>query len=281
MTDCGPKPHKCDSGCGGPCGGGCGCGGCGCKKPPADPSPTRLRCRQKVRLQPGDRAITLDGGCACGSPEDLSKTWLFIRRRGQDPWLVKYPAWDVDEAGNTMFLFDDLFLAQPPGRYEAQLRLAITECESKVCDVFEIALPKDCGTSTVRPRAVASEPMCFPDAPCGVYPVYEEIQTFCGALCGVLERGVRTLPLCDADIAALCGVTLCAPVQLVISDGVRTEIVEFTACDGETVTVERAMAGTSQYRFPPGSTVKFEWTQDNVARALTPSQNCIGQWVLV
>jgi len=64
----------------------------------------------------------------------------------------------------------------------------------------------------------------------------------------------------------LCAITLCRPAQLVIVDGVHREIVEWR-CDAGEIVIERGKGGTTPQRFPAGSIVRFEWTEQNVVYA--------------
>lgn len=256
-TDCKPKCL---------CNGCRTCGSCGC----APPEPKRfLRCRVKVQLSASDRAITLPASCVCDDAEvDLSKLWLWVRRRGQSEWALRYPAWETDDYGGILFLFDDQLQRLPPGRYEGELRYRGCACET-----IELDLRRKCPPRVTRVETVREACMTFPSFQ-GGFPVFESVQGFTAELCGVLEKGVRSLPLCGADKTRLCAATLCKPVQLVLCDGVRTEIIEFSGCTDDQILVDRGMGGTTQRRFPPGTKVSFEWTEANIAGVMAPCGDC-------
>lgn len=213
---------------------------------------------------------------------NLPDLWLWIRRRGGDDWRVKYPAWDRDEFGGIEFLFDDLFFDLCYGRYEGELRYGGCPCGS-----IEIDYRKPCVSLRKPPQALPADRTAYPtEKPVGAYPMYDALSAFSTTLCGVLEKGVRDLPLSLDDREYLCGVILCCPVQLVLSDGVYSEVVEFSGCTSDRVEVARGMASTVQRRFAPGTKLYFAWTEQNTKSAtvgcggVSPSE-CTGDWVLI
>lgn len=240
------------------------CGSCGCRCAPTEKVATLLDCKLKIMLEPDAKGIVIPQTCGCGAAP-LTDLWLWVRRRGTSEWIVKYPAWDHDEFGDVVFLFDQYLTNQPPGRYEGELRTG-----KACCATIEFTKPKPCGKPPTRVLPLAASTQCYSNsAPEGDMGTFDCISTFCGSLCGVLERGVKSLPLCDDDLMKLCGITpLCCPAQLVITDGARSEVVLFSGCSNGQVLVDRAVDGGPQYRFPPGSTIKFEWTGANAQQAV-------------
>jgi hypothetical protein len=184
-----------------------------------------------------------------------------VRRRGTCEWVLSYPAWDLDDEGGIRFLLDAKFFDQKHGRYEAELLH-----DSEPCATIELDYRRNCPVSRPRPVAITRVEPCYPAAPEGVTPVFEQLYTFCTTLCGVLEKSSQVLPICDP--AALCDIVLCRPVQLALDDGVHHEIVEFSACSMGQVVVTRGVAGTVPQRFPAGARVMFVWTADNVTAAV-------------
>lgn len=195
------------------------------------------------------------------SDNGLDKPSLFIRRRGKDAWLFEYPAWDRD-GGRLEFRFDHQFLGAKPGRYEAELR---SGCD--VCHTVELVLVAPCNT---RPALVCPEPadriLLHTEKPEGLtVVVFESIQNFCATFCDTLEKDDDVLPLSAEDKAFLCEQVLCQAVELVVSDGFKTETVLFSGCEGGAPVVERCRAGSQLRRFPKGAKVCFSWTAYNVA----------------
>lgn len=275
---CAPEtPPPAETGCESECTPNClcnkcangGCGSCGCSKP--EP-PRMLRCRVKTRLTCEDKGILIPASCVCTStPVDLTKLAMWVRRRGTTEWLVRYPAWDIDANGGILFMLDDLFFKLPLGRYEGELRY-----NGCVCETIEIDYRRACAPRVTKVEPISGSCLVFPTSPmCEVHPVFEAIQGFSAELCGVLERGVRSLPLCGSDKDKLCAMNFCMPVQLVVCDGARSEIVEFKGCENGVLVVDRGMGGTQQARFAPGSKVTFEWTEANIKAATDLTSPCV------
>jgi hypothetical protein len=189
--------------------------------------------------------------------DDLS---LFIRRRGKDAWLFEYPVWDRED-GRAVFRLDSQFLTAKAGRYEAELRSGCA-----VCHTFELVLSAPCDT---RPTIVCPEAadrlVLHTEKPEGLtVVVFESIQNFCATFCDTLEKDEDVLPLSAEDKDFLCEQVLCKPVELVVSDGYKTETVLFSGCEAGEPVVERCRAGTQLRRFPRGAKVCFSWTAYNV-----------------
>jgi hypothetical protein len=195
---------------------------------------------------------------------DVTEASMWIRRRGQDAWLLQYPAMAVDASGALVFRFDDLLLELAPGRYEAQIRVG---CDP--CGCLEVEVPPGCaGVRAHTPLMYHTE--VDPEGPEDA-DMFEPLVSFSAELCRPLAPGDTALPLLPADAARLCAVTLCRPVQLVLDDGVQRETVEFSGCTAGVPTVRRGVAGTVALSFPKGSTLKFVWTEANV---LAASEGC-------
>lgn len=242
---CPPEPHPCA---------------------PAPEIPNHIiRCYQKVKITCGTLGTAFPAAsCGCGSaPPNIAHIEAWIRRRGQCNWLLKYPAWDLSCDRWVEFRWDDKLFALPPGRYEAELRN-----NGFPCAMVELIIGPDCAVSARRHRPIHDNTSAYPlDKPAGANAVYDTIAGFKATLCAVLERGATTLPLCGPDLAALCSASLCKPVQLVISDGVNTEVITFSGCEMGNPVLTR---GGVQYKFPIGADVYFAWTAANVAGAMTP-----------
>lgn len=199
--------------------------------------------------------LTGCGGCATPSPEYE----LWIRRRGQKYWLLLYPAWDVSPSGRICFRVDDQF-PKEHGRYDAQVR----DYNNDVVGEFEIVIPRTRLVSVTRERGRRRRPMSKPQ---GVSNMYEPIEGWTTQLCGILEKTDTVLPLDSTDISFLCGLVLCKPAQLVIDDGINSEVIEWR-CVGNAIEIERAVDGNGPFRFPRGAEVRFDWTEANVVRAM-------------
>lgn len=240
--------------------GSCGCG-CGCKPPPKVCPPTILSCSARVRVSADDAGVTLPRKCVCGDNADPSKLSMKIRRRGECDWTLEYPAWDIDDAGGIRFIFDQKFFDQKLGRYEAELSY-----DGEPCATVELDYRRDCIVKGVKPVALKRVEPCYPSAPQGVNPVFDQLYTFCTTLCAIMEKDAQVLPICAPDV--LCDLVLCRPVQLAVDDGVHHELVEFAACSSGQVVVTRGVGGTVPQRFPAGSRVMFVWSPDNVLAAV-------------
>lgn len=209
--------------------------------------------------------------CGCTKSMDIERLWAYVRRLGQCEWFVRYPAWGTTDDGRVEFRIDDTLLEQPSGRYEVEFRyVAEGGCSSFICGRIQIVVPPWCGKiNKVQP--VKARRVHYPeDKPAQVTEphMYSEVQSFTATLCAVIDVGVTTLPLSPADIAALCAITLCKPVELVLDDGVNTELVSFSGCVSGAVVVQRGVSGTTQKKFPKGTSVYFRWTNNNVANVL-------------
>lgn len=93
--------------------------------------------------------------------------------------------------------------------------------------------------------------------------VFNQIEAFHTRLCAPLERGETWVKVPDEALQFLSSLTLCRPAQLVITDGVNREVVEWEVVNGQLI-VNRAQGGTEQHKFPAGSELRFEWTAQNV-----------------
>lgn len=232
-------------------------------------APRKWLNRRKLHVTPETRAIVLEPSM-CGGNSVVGVTLAMrIRRRGNDePWLLEYPQFDTDLQGRPRFILDDKLTALQAGRYEVAV---LRDCE--VCGYFELVLDNPCPVDVGSADASYGETVKIvngeiPD----VTDVFQEINTLEINLCAVLEPDAVVLPLAQADKDALCALVLCRAVELMISDGVKSEIVSFSGCADGTVPVLRGQAGTSPARFPAGSDVCFTWTTNNVAAA---AEGCI------
>lgn len=242
---CPPEPHPC--------------------APPCDPPVHVIRCYQKIRLTCDTLGTLFPAqSCGCSGPApNIANVEAWIRRRGECEFRLKYPAWDVSCDGWIEFRWDDQLFALKPGRYEAELRN-----NGFVCGRVELIIGPDCTISARRHRPLQGRVLAYPTTkPAGANAVYDAIAGYKATLCAVLERGATVLPLCGPDLAALCAASLCKPVQLMISDGVNSELITFSGCVTANAAIER---GSPQFKFPIGSEVTFVWSAQNVAGAMTP-----------
>jgi hypothetical protein len=232
---------------------------------PAEPPPPA--CSHPV-LIPRSRRVVLTDCIAglrlkvVGCDADAAGIEGWIRRRGQQRWLLKYPATYVDGDGLTVFRFDAKVAELPSGRYEMEVRRG---CD--VCTLVEIVVPPGCATL----GALLSLPYTsynYPARPEGVTAMFDLIASLTTSLCAPLAKTDTALPLSDADKAILCGLVLCRPVQLVLDDGVQQEIVEFSGCSAGNVVVRRGVGGTVPLAFPNGTGLNFAWTPQNVTNAV-------------
>lgn len=255
-----PEPAPCPT----PgCGPACGCVSCGANfcQPAHDPCEPPLKCNVKFTLSCDAVGVSFSPR-ECGGPVDIERIEGRVRRRGRAKWLLSYPAWDTDDNGYVQFRFDKHFRDLKPGRYEFQIR-EVGAC--KPCGSAEITIKERCPLDLTKRTLVKKATPTFPSRPPGATPMFDAVQTFAASLCQPMERGDTVLRLNSADMAALCGVQLCKPVQLVLTDGINHEIVTFTGCTSGVPTVTR---GSPQYKFPRNATVKFEWTAANATNAL-------------
>jgi hypothetical protein len=252
-------------------------------------TPRRWMSRARMVVGPSTKAIVL-GRNACSEAAGTEPIELFLHRRGTERSgaaerysengsflgnriipptpCAKLVAFDTDMEGRVRFMLDDAFTRLPPGRYAAQV---MQGC--KVCFIFEIAIERKCTVSVSSMDAVSGEDMVIHNGSLpNMTAIFDSLNTFTAKTCRILEPGATQLPLSSADIARLCAVTLCRPVQLLIGDGVKTETVSFAGCAGGVATVTRGVAGSSPARFPVGARVAFSWTDANVAAA---SEGCV------
>jgi hypothetical protein len=242
---------------------------CGHHEPCCGEKP--LRCDVKLTL-PCDAMGVAFAPTMCGCPQDLKLLTGRVRRRGQAKWLLEYPAWDTDPEGNIQFRFDTQFKMLKPGRYEFQIQVKDSGTHGacgptkRPCGSAEITLKQTCPINLTKHALVKRDTSVYPPRPVGVTSVFDAIQTFSANLCALMDRGDSVLRLGAADMQRLCAITLCKPVQLVISDGINSEVVTFSGCTSGTPTVVR---GNPQYKFPRNATIKFEWTMANAVSAQT------------
>lgn len=219
-----------------------------------------LRAASRIVVGPHDRGVMLPITDTAGL--DLNVLALRIRRRGSDEWLLTYPAWDRTDDGKHVFFLLDSALGEW-GRFEARV-----EYGGRKLGTFEIDYRAAAPVSARMGEALEARPVTIiTDKPTGATDMYDPVQTFSATLTEPLARADVVLPLSETARAALCNAVIAQPVQLVITDGVQHEIVEFTACQMNQVVVTRARAGTLPRKFPAGATVQFSWTVQNVANA--------------
>lgn len=222
--------------------------------------------RPKLRLGASDRSIVI-GTAECGVSEvSTDPVSIRIRRRGHrgdESWLLEYPAFDADFDGRTRFILDSQITALADGRYEAQV---MQGCD--VCGTFEIELDKSCALDVTSAATVRGEiaKVINGEIP-NVTDIFQEINTLSVNTCAILEATDTRLPLAQADKDALCALVLCRGVELMLTDGVKSEVVLFSGCANGEVEVTRAQAGTSAARFPIGTDLCFTWTSNNVTAA--------------
>lgn len=211
--------------------------------------------------------------CACGPNVDSKDLYAYVRRLGKTEWFVRYPAWVVTDEGHVEFRVDDLLLDKPPGRYEVEFRYRLPGSSERKCGRIELIIPEYCDrlgdeTSLAPVRNHHTNYPTTPPAALGSPHMFTIAQGFSARLCNVFEIGATALPVSPADAAVLCSWTLCKPVELVLDDGVNTEIVRFSGCSSGSPVVTRGSAGTTQRRFPVGTSVAFRWTSNNTTNAL-------------
>jgi hypothetical protein len=170
----------------------------------------------------------------------------------------------MNEVGAAVFMFDEIFFGMPSARYEAQIRDTSVSC-GEYCGSLEIDL-----TAACKVRSAYTIPIFEPLIHSGELPnvpnVFGDLVNFKATLCSVFDCPSTELPLKAEDAAKLCSVVLCCPVQLMIYDSAKSEIVEFSECSGGVPIVKRAVDGNGCKKFLAGATVQFTWTGDNVSR---------------
>jgi hypothetical protein len=222
--------------------------------------PYHIPPRLKVHVSPCDVAVALPQPCGpcAAEPQEIE---LWVRRRGCEKWLARYGVWDTDEDGRLLVALDAVFFRQPFGRYEGEVR-------HSGCPVGSIELDYR------RPRVVLGRPVAvprvvpaFPTDPIGVTPMYRDLVTFSTQVLAPLEACDEIPLLCDDAYHVLARAVLCKPVELVLSDGCRYEIVQFSGVKLGEVILTRGQSDTRPVRFPRGATLTFMWTSTNVANA--------------
>ena len=208
------------------------------------------------------------GACTCNEPRRLypDRMVIELRRKGDRDWWLQYPVHDADEHGWIDVRLDKNMQEACPGRYEG--RFVMDGCP---CGEFLLELrSRTCGVSTegviVSNGRDFAPPMNYPE---GVTDMFDEIVTFVAHLSSRWTRGDKVMPLCDEDKDKLCGMNLCKPVELHISDGVNEELVKFSGCVGpnKVMLVDRGVGGTKPQIFPKGAQVRFVWSTTNVINA--------------
>lgn len=226
---------------------------------------------RKVRLTPESNALRVPRS-SCGYGE--SAPVAYVRRRGSDVYLLRYLTYDTEADGSYLFVFDKLLFALPPGRYAVEIwqgdMPSLHDCSTgRICGQFEVEIDGPCTVDVNLIEALESRRPHIRKGNLDVSnPIFDPIKDFSAQTCAVLGRTDTAIPLKTADKAALCAMVLCRAVELRLCDGVRVETVRFNGCtaDGEPEFV-RAIDGEGPYRFPKGSTLTFDWTENNITAA--------------
>jgi hypothetical protein len=212
--------------------------------------------------------------CGCSVLTLESAPTLLIRRRGQEQACLRYLPFEITGSGSEAhYLFDRKLDALTPGRYEMMFVIGgtphITDpaCGT-LCVVAELTVPNRCNIGGVA--AVTAQEIAAPSRPEGIEDVFDGLEFFNAQLCGVLESDAVVLPLSAEDTASLCAGIRCHPVQLRITDGTKSEVIEITECVAGQPVVVRGATNMQPRRFPRGSRVRFEWTAANVRNACEP-----------
>lgn len=222
--------------------------------------------RRNLHVTADTRAIVLRPDTCGVSVVSTDPVTLRIRRRsqrGDAPWLLEYAQFDKDNEGRLRFIIDDKLFALSDGRYEC---VVMQGCDT--CQHFQLVLDKRCTIAVGSLDAVDGETVKIVNGEIpNVTDIFQTINTLELNLCAVLEPDVNVLPLSQSDKDAMCALVLCRAVELMISDGVKSEVVSFSGCTDGNVVVARGQAGTSPARFPAGSELCFTWTTNNVVAA--------------
>lgn len=225
----------------------------------------------KLRLTPETRALRIPRAqCAYGVYAPVA----YIRRRGDEVFLLRYPVFDVEQDGAYLFMFDDLLFALPPGRYAVEVwqgdKPNKDDCSTgSVCAEFELSLSGPCTLDVNLIEAVVSKRPIIRKGNMDVpNPIFDPIKDFSAELCDVLEASSTTLPLKTADRNAMCAMVLCRSVEMKICDGVRFETVRFLGCDAGVPQFTRGIDGDGAFRFPKGAVLTFDWTENNITAAV-------------
>lgn len=187
---------------------------------------------------------------------------LRLRRRGYYEWMLEYPVLMRRPDGSFVFRFDAKMETLQPGRYDAFVFVDDTPCVA-----VEITIPKMCPAESVAVAPLLFHGQVDPEPPQEINDVFLPIATFSADLTQPLATGATVIPLSDTARTALCGATLCRPVELVLDDGVQREVVLFEGCVGGAVVVKRGLYGAPPAVFPRGSQLRFVWTPANVQAA--------------
>lgn len=253
--------------------GGCNACGCGCDSCCNECRPrTRRIIEHKMDIS-DDTAATCFAPTLCNFTRsaDISKLSAWVRPRGTFDWKLTYDAFDRDDMGRVCFRWDHQLFELGKPRLEVEFRTSngLLPPTYVVCGRMELRIVTRCALdlfSAVNVPHKDGQPAATETVP-GVHPVFDDLLGFSGSLCSILEASGTFLSLCTDGLVVLCGVTLCRPVQLQISDGVNIEYVQFAGCVSGIANVLRGQNNTTPRRFPVGSTVVFTWTAFNVTAA--------------
>ena len=230
--------------------------------------PLRVGIHRRVVICPETMAIDVAGEtCGCSDicvdrdPATLEGLSLWVGRAGQCQYEFAYDAFDFSDTGAIRFVLDSRLVQAKTGYYYGLFVRDGEECGQVVLHV-----KKSPGLQDDRIQAISCNK---PYEPClmetnDVSDIFAAIDSWTSKTAEVLAKDTTQINLCSsADLTALTQEPLCRAVELVIEDGMNTEIVTYDGSSPLTVT-----RGNPCYKFPAGATIKFAWTTNNVLAAV-------------
>ena len=230
--------------------------------------PNRIDPRKRFRLG-FDTMQTCIPINICGADEfDITKIEVYIRRRGQEEWLRKYPAQGISDNGELCISWDEELFKLCAGRYEAEIRY-----DCSYCDTFEITVPGKPIIMSVR-DAINSDAAFVDSKPTLVKPdgvvldVYDFILDLCFTLPSAIDTTCNQIPVPDNIQVLLENNVLCKHVDLKIESNGGIEFIRYGGVlSGNNIIVDRGVSSTTPLCFPAGSKVSFCWNEYNILNA--------------
>lgn len=224
--------------------------------------PRRWLTRRNVDVTRKTGYFTLHASECAGASTTTPEVFL-LRRGSEDSCNHKLTVFDRDDNGDIMFIMPSApQRVVSAGRYAA---LVVQDC--KICNMFELTLHEPCGFDGVGDVADTAVVKINNGKLGDMTTIFDGLNTFEAKTTAPVERDAVVINLSAADTETLCAAVLCRPVQFVLFDGIRSEIVEFKGCEDGKVVVKRGAAGSIPYKFAARATLSFTWTPDNVDAA--------------
>lgn len=193
---------------------------------------------------------------ACGRDVDTSEMQMGIRRAGgcEHGYVVGYNAFGRDDMNRVAFRLDAKLHDLEAGYYDAVLLADCVPCGTIRLDMTKkppLAMGSPTATNyTECPPAGEALPGT------GHTDMFDQYLGWSAKLTCRLDRTATTIKV-GTGLPAPTG----AAPQLVIRDGVASEVVDVVSHTSGAITVVR---GNPARQFPVGACVQFEWTEANI-----------------